>query len=215
MVSNLASQPSLSWAWLSSAPAYLFKILALTIQIGNLITAFFLVSLFYPTPYEIILCVCFYVRTLNSQLQGVCLLLISTTRFTQLLFPTRFSKLNHFIIGLLIKISIAIIPAYILFVVPLFVTPAVVQSQPIELRTLSSTVELSSSTPATAAPSYSVGLVTGLITILGITFKQTNLVLALYFEANILYFVFLELFMSIFLPLGWCVANPDIKTEVI
>jgi hypothetical protein len=263
--------------------------LAFTIQVGNSLSTFFIFSLFFSSHSEIGHCVIFNIRVGNSQLQGYVLLIISVTRFMKFFFPTTYNKMNHFVIGYIIKFSIVLVPVYLQFVTghacgldvfcpkdlrrsiniltytetskyqneiialtlqnfacraniykiffpitvliilvpsiciliklltqnfvfshPFFIPPTSTEEPPIELRTISSTVESPPSTPTSDAPSYSVGLITGLLTILGIILNQFNLVLSLYFKANILHFMLIELLFSIVIPLCWFLANPKI-----
>ena len=95
---------------------FLFTCIAITLQVGNLLSIFFLFSLFSPFQTEILPCICYNIRAVNVQFQCSCALIISLTRFAKMFFSKRFSSVNQFILGHVIKVVIFLIPAHTHFV---------------------------------------------------------------------------------------------------
>ena len=102
---------------LSNNDDFLWKILALSIQVGNFISNAFLFLFFWPLQNDFLLCSFFNLRSINNHVNSATVLLISVTRFMNVFFPKFYSRINQFLISHLIKIIIIFIPAYNLFIV--------------------------------------------------------------------------------------------------
>ena len=87
-----------------------------TIQIGSVYSAIRLYTMFSAWQNQFLTCFLLNLRVLNIQIQLFCMLLFSLTRFAKLFYPKQFSKMNHYLTGILIKIFIILGPAYINFV---------------------------------------------------------------------------------------------------
>ena len=96
---------------------FLLFCLGLTIQIGSIHSAICFYTILSVWQNQFLTCFLFNVRVVNTQLQLVCMFLFSLTRFAKLFFPHQFSRMNHYLIGVLVKMLIILIPAYLNFVI--------------------------------------------------------------------------------------------------
>ena len=96
---------------------FLLSCIGITIQIGSIHTALRVYSILFAWQNQFLTCLLFNVRVVNVQTQLICMLCFSFTRFTKLFFPQQFSKMNHYLTGVLMKMSIFLGPAYVNFVI--------------------------------------------------------------------------------------------------
>ena len=262
-------------------------------QIGSIHSATIVYNIFFAYENELLMCFLYNVRVLNIQVQLVCMLLFSLTRFAKSFFQQQFFKMNHYLIGVLMKMIIVIVPAYINFVLghtcgfdifcpkdfrhsynlvsysgtmefqkqmvslimenldcrknlakvvlstciptflllnlcimakelssilPLFQTVTISPSEAVELRTVSAMEEHAEAPEddhdqpqnTDNSDSYSVGVMTGVITILAISIGKICTLMLLYHKASALMSLMMQLILSILIPLLWLVTNSAI-----
>ena len=96
----------------------------------------------------------------------------------------------------------------------LTVSPPPPPLEALELRTVSEMVEQTHSTEENQSDndeeSYSVGIMTGVLTILVIILTKVAFLLTVYHKISNLVSMLMELFMSILVPLLWSVTNTSI-----
>ena len=95
---------------------FLLTFIGLTIQIGNIHSLILLFTLLSGQNNQFVICVLFNIRAVNAQVQFVLMLFLSITRFAKLFFPHKFSVMNQYLIGSVMKVSVVLVPAYINFV---------------------------------------------------------------------------------------------------
>ena len=96
---------------------FLLSCIGLTIQLGNLHSTIVLYILITGWNNQFLTCFLFNFRAVNSQIQLVSMLFFSLTRFAHHFFPQQFFRMNHHLIGSLIKFCIVLVPAYLNFII--------------------------------------------------------------------------------------------------
>ena len=96
---------------------FLLCCIGLTIQIGSIHSFASLFAIIFAWHYEFLICFLINIRLVNMQIQLACMSLFTITRFAKLFFPHKFIQINHRLIGILIKILIILVPAYMNFVI--------------------------------------------------------------------------------------------------
>ena len=101
----------------SSKDDFVLSCIGLTIQMGSIGSAVSVYAILSAWQNQFLTCFLLNSGVLIIQIQLVCMLFFSLTGFANLFFPQHFSRMNHYLIGVLIKIIIIFIPAYLNFVI--------------------------------------------------------------------------------------------------
>ena len=276
---------------------FLLSCIALTIQMGSIFSAGSLYAIIFGWQNQFLACFLLNARAVTSQIQLVCMLFFSLTRFAKIFFPQQISRMNHYLMEVLIKMWIILVPAYINFVMghtcgldsfcpkdfrnsynlitytepmelkeqmvsliiehlecrknwaevifPKFVAiilllnlcivakelfrilhcfQTVTPSAPeaVELRTISGMMERAEASEDDEpqnnddSDSYSVGMMTGVLTILLIFIGKVFTIISLHYKAGNLMYLIVELILNILIPILWFVGNTAIiRTEFV
>ena len=131
------------------------------------------------------------------------------TKVAKVLYPVFNTIILLVNLCMMVKLLPCLIPPF------LTVTPPPPQPpEALELRTVSAMVEQTHSIEENRADndeeSYSVGVMTGVLTILAIILTKVALLLNVYYKTSALMPLLMELFISILVPLLWSVTNTSI-----
>ena len=132
---------------------------------------------------------------------------------------TKEVKVLLLVITIIVLVNVCIMVKLLPCVVPpipiLTITPPSQQPpEALELRTVSAMVERTHSIEENHSDndeeSYSVGVLTGVLTMLVIILTKVALLLSVYYKTSDLISLLMELFMSLLIPLLWSVTNTSI-----